>query len=603
MRFLIAFIFLISNTTWAQTVGKDIEANSSTGLDYFTNYVRSPSAKKNAASVTTSSATVTKDTTNKIDNVASYSVDTSALNGYVEFILNTVYAPATGGNCEFKGVFLGNGSLYRAQIVDGSGNLLNQTAVLSPSDATKWQPFSVTYPCAASGSRKVRITQTEAGTSPAINVGKLYYGSATGIGTGSLQPQYVGSLKYAATANCEWSTTSTSFANFAADTDCASPTVTGGISAPATKIPGFVINNVKPGVYLFIGRGVFRETGGNGTHHGFRFNDGTNSSVQNPIYLAAGSSLTYGSINGEITYTSAQSNVTVQIQGITQGTDTTLITANGNNLDLEFSVYYYPPAGIQSVITPEQWNYDWTAYTPTFTGFGTVSPASNQCYHKREGSNLYLRCYFTSGTSTAVEARMSLPPGLTSASNLFTVTSVGDMAENFNGNAAVKILIEPSVSYITFGYQYTGYAGLTKALGTTLFNAGQGGSFTTGPIPIKGWTENQSAPQLIESVTSNASSAFRIEYATVSAAGVVSGETSDWINGNASISDTSLFALTFNTAFSSTPFCIPTNSGTPSSTSFSSSTDTVSTTAVSIRTMAGGAKTANGFFIICMGPR
>jgi hypothetical protein len=548
---------------------------------------------------------VTQDTTNKIDNVASYSVDTSALNGYVEFSLDAVYAPATGGNCEFKGVFLGDGSLYRAQIVDGSGNLLNQTTVLSPSDATKWQPFSVTYPCADSGSRKVRITQTEAGTSPAINVGKLYYGSATNIGTGSLQPQYVGSLKYAATANCEWSTTSTSFANFAADTDCASPTVTGGISAPATKIPGFVINNVKPGTYLFIGRGAFRETGGNSTHHGFRFNDGTNSTVQNPLYVGASAGLIFGSINGEITYTTAQSNVTVQVQAFIGGTDSAQITANGNNYDLEFSVYYYPPAGTQSAITPDQWNYPRTAYTPTFTGFGTVT--NIECYHWREDEYLGIDCKFTPGTTTATEARMTLPNNLVAqtwsqgikVAGIYTQTN----ASTAHGGWA---LMQSATGYLTFSpnaiFGNTSQSPLSNSLGSSSFGSGDA-NHVVARIPIKGWTTSQNAPQLIGSVTSNAPSAFRIEYATVSAAGVVSGETSDWINGNASISDTSLFALTFNTAFSSTPFCISTESGTPSSTSFSSSTDTVSTTAVSIRTMAGGAKTANGFFIMCMGPR
>ena len=62
----------------------------------------------------TSNATVARGTTNKIDNVASFTVDASAQNGYVEFTLGTVYDPATSGNCEFKGVFKGDGTLYKA---------------------------------------------------------------------------------------------------------------------------------------------------------------------------------------------------------------------------------------------------------------------------------------------------------------------------------------------------------------------------------------------------------------------------------------------------------------------------------------------------------
>ena len=131
MRFLLAFIFLFTQTTWGQTVGKNAEFNSVSGADYYTNFAINESAKKNAANTVTSNATVARGTTNKIDNVASFTVDASALNGYVEFTLGTIYDPATSGNCEFKGVFKGDGTLYKAQIVDGSGNLLNQTSVLT----------------------------------------------------------------------------------------------------------------------------------------------------------------------------------------------------------------------------------------------------------------------------------------------------------------------------------------------------------------------------------------------------------------------------------------------------------------------------------------
>lgn len=182
MIFLLAFIFLFTHTTWGQTVGKNAEFNSVSGADYYTNFVINESAKKNAANTVTSNATVARGTTNKIDNVASFTVDASALNGYVEFTLGTIYDPATSGNCEFKGVFKGDGTLYKAQIVDGSGNLLNQTPVLT--NETNWRAFSVTYPCAASGSRKVRITQTESGTAPAFSVGKLYYGQITNLQAG-----------------------------------------------------------------------------------------------------------------------------------------------------------------------------------------------------------------------------------------------------------------------------------------------------------------------------------------------------------------------------------------------------------------------------------
>lgn len=545
MRFLLAFIFLISNTTWGQTVGKDIEANSSTGLDYSTNYVRNPSAKKNAASTSTSSATVTQDTTNKIDNVASYSVDTSASNGYVEFTLDSVYAPATGGNCEFKGVFLGDGSLYRAQIVDGSGNLLNQTAVLSPSDATKWQPFSVTFPCAASGSRKVRITQTEAGTSPAINVGKLYYGSVTGIGSGMPVQTFTAKVSAAnvvSDENVDW--------------------INGNASITDTSLFALTFTTSLFGVA--------------------------------PTCVVSPQTTTVG-VNADIEVAATTSGISIRTsQNTTKTAYAFTISCNKAGTDY-----------VQPTITPNQWNYPRTAYTPTFTGFGTVT--NIECYHWREDEYLGIDCKFTPGTTTAVEARMTLPNNLVAQTWSQGIKVAGVYTQTIASTAhGGWALMQSATGYLTFSpnaiFGSTSQSPLSNSLGSSSFGSGDANHIVA-RIPIQGWTTSQNAPQLIGSVTSNASSAFRIEYATVSAAGVVSGETSDWINGNASISDTSLFALTFNTAFSSTPFCISTESGTPSSTTFSSSTDTVSTTAVSIRTMSGGAKTANGFFIMCIGPR
>ena len=102
MRFLLAFIFLFTQTTWGQTVGKNAEFNSVSGADYYTNFVINESAKKNAANTVTSNATVARGTTNKIDNVASFTVDASALNGYVEFTLGTVYDPATSGTVSLR---------------------------------------------------------------------------------------------------------------------------------------------------------------------------------------------------------------------------------------------------------------------------------------------------------------------------------------------------------------------------------------------------------------------------------------------------------------------------------------------------------------------
>jgi hypothetical protein len=181
LSFWLAFASLLVQPAYAQVAIN--EAKVFTGASVFKNFVKNPSGLKNALNITTSSAAKSRDTTsgNKIDGVASIICNTSANGGYCEFDLNTVDDDVTSGNCEFKGIYKGDASLYQFQIVDGSGNLLTGTTTLS--SVTGWTPFSLNYQCAASGSRKVRVAQSVAGTSPDLNVGNMYYGKATNLGT------------------------------------------------------------------------------------------------------------------------------------------------------------------------------------------------------------------------------------------------------------------------------------------------------------------------------------------------------------------------------------------------------------------------------------
>ena len=127
----------------------------------------------------------------------------------------------------------------------------------------------------------------------------------------------------------------------------------------------------------------------------------------------------------------------------------------------------------------------WQPYTPTFTGFGTVSVQSFN--YRRVGSDLEIRGTFTSGTSTATEARVSLP--YSSLSTIDTIELAGKWNTNVNNTtffSAGSILIEPSVSYITFGAETSTLNGVTKQNGSA-FSA-SGNTFKLfAKIPIEGW--------------------------------------------------------------------------------------------------------------------
>lgn len=138
----------------------------------------------------------------------------------------------------------------------------------------------------------------------------------------------------------------------------------------------------------------------------------------------------------------------------------------------------------QTVIT------DWVAYTPTLTGFGT--PSSVQIYSRRVGDTLEIRGRFTSGTSTAVEARMTLGYAGSNANVTSSNTKISSI--QYAGYATLSsvtttqnnTLIEANTGYITFGIQNASQAGLTKANGNSILGTGVSYSFIAS-IPIDSW--------------------------------------------------------------------------------------------------------------------
>lgn len=71
------------------------------------------------------------------------------------------------------------------------------------------------------------------------------------------------------------------------------------------------------------------------------------------------------------------------------------------------------------VVSPSEYVFgspvsDWQSYTPTLTGFGTATGVDFK--YRRVGSDIEIQGYFTSGTPTATQARVSLPSGATVSS-------------------------------------------------------------------------------------------------------------------------------------------------------------------------------------------
>ena len=448
MKFLLAFIFLFSQTTYGQTVGRNIEFNSVSGADYYTNFVINESAKKNTANTVTSSATVARGTTNKIDNVASFTVDASAQNGYVEFTLGTIYDPATSGNCEFKGVFKGDGTLYKAQIVDGSGNLLNQTSVLT--NETNWRAFSVVYPCAASGSRKVRITQTESGTAPAFSVGKLYYGQITNLQAGVPNNVFSAKISSAGVVSDE-------------NEDFISGNCAMSGSGSATGLCTLVTSKF--------------------------------------------------SVAPTCTITPSESSVSVTVSLFTGWPTTSGIKYYGSNVDTGSNAASAinitctrssTTDFIQPAITADQWDFDWKNYTPSIAASTGTFPTYtlNYAHYARLNGKLYARGRLTfTNTNTWATPVITIPSGLSHTGGRENVAGKVIYTDNGNNSYGGTAYLQGSGNILLGSSSGTNGAGISVSQSSPFTWASTDFiEWFVGPIDIIGWTNSQNAPMLVQTV-------------------------------------------------------------------------------------------------------
>lgn len=119
-----------------------------------------------------------------------------------------------------------------------------------------------------------------------------------------------GRLTYTGASSCIWSLTNpgASWTSFSADTDCSAASVTGSVSAPATKIPGFVYSP-PAGTYL-----ITAQTGATVTSTAlcsYSLTDGTNRIGRG---IANSTSVNINTLIGAVTYATDQSSLTVQLQ-------------------------------------------------------------------------------------------------------------------------------------------------------------------------------------------------------------------------------------------------------------------------------------------------
>jgi len=584
---LLAASMVAMGVASAQTTpGKVVQGTIFPGITgQVPNYVIAPqprfSSDLSTANTATSSATLTRDLTVLMDGAATWKCDTSAQFGYCEFKMNIINSPDQSGSCMAKVSVIGDASLYKIQVWDPNAGALVNELPNPMGNYTVATEVPLTALCGQS--RSIRVYQSEAGTSPAINFGRMSYGKNDQVINFMQGGQWVGSVRYAATANCQFVRSNAAYGNFSADTDCPTMTVAGGLSYPGSKIPGYIVNSVLPGRYQHICTGAFMTS--TTSNWGFRFTDGTTTFGEN-AGAQQGSAVnvsSLGSINGAISYTAPQSNVTYQIQG-KAGTNNHFIDVRDDSF--ECNVYYFPSAELQA-IRADQTNWGWTNFGPiTITGT-TSNPTKatttvyDEFWARRNGENLdiSMRYYHTSATGAAAgsgdylfaipaatgcqidSSKVRFYTTVITAGSAFPVTSGrGTITASDNSAQMVgQALLYDATRFRMAGAWSAGSGSNGRgAVVSNSFHLTQGvlsynADFS---VPCVGWQPNQGAPQLVGSTYSTYAGSTKVESASISNNGTTATAT-DGLHWISSVTRNSTGNVTVvpKTPWSSAPNC------------------------------------------------
>lgn len=141
---------------------------------------------------------------------------------------------------------------------------------------------------------------------------------------------------------------------------------------------------------------------------------------------------------------------------------------------------------------------DWQAYTPTFTGLGTVTGI--EIFQRRVGSNLEVYGKFVTGTVTAAAVTMTLPGGLTIASPLTGNQGCGYYYRNASGGShGGAMLANAGNAFVAFSSPAVFGSPIVNPMSTGVGNVDFPSSEIMNfrfEVPIQGWSTGVSASEI-----------------------------------------------------------------------------------------------------------
>lgn len=261
---------------------------------------------------------------------------------------------------------------YTLEVLDGSSNEL----VSDDIDPTTGivQKKTLVFTCPDSDTVQLQLESQVADANP-ITIDNAFLGSdKLNIQVGSAE--VFGSLTYptepGGANGCGWSHSNSTFTTFSDDADCQSPTLTGNVKAPGTKIPGFTVD--RPGKYTVQVNGEL-STDDTCT---FRLTDGgaASSFQSGTLQVVASNTPRSNTLVGSFTKLSS-GDLTVQIEAKDQSAGNCSVSASSNDQILQFTIQRYPLDSTQSLAFDQaDWRVDATIDSGANIDLGTaaVSP-------------------------------------------------------------------------------------------------------------------------------------------------------------------------------------------------------------------------------------
>lgn len=561
---------------------------------------------------------------NVANGEASLSFDASADTDYAYSTLKDIPAGLYGANCLLEFYYKGFDANITAQVHDGT-NLVAELDLTAASTYTKAQ---INFICPSSGQLQMRLL---AGADAAIGYwDEVHLGSASNIANVS-QAAFVGSARYATTANCVWSRTSTTLGAFGTDTDCPAPTVLlnqgpGALQAVDADLPQFTVNNLPPGTYRvhFYGAGFQNSTSSANTQS-LAISDGT-TTVAESSSLGASANNPVLNIEGVFTYTTA-GNRTFSLFGAASANSIQISNATVN-FGLSFEIYRYPSSTDQA-LTAATSAMSWSGYhdatcswARTNTAYGDPTADASCALVQRTNTN------FGTVTGTNDLPELNFTPG--KIGKYYVCAHVGLMGATNGADLGLKLwdgtttIAEASHDVEETGGQKTvPICGIYSATSLAAKTLSLQTKSSTGAVTIQPRTagdtaiewsifaidQQMPAPLLVNSVVNKSAGVTGVEYGYINcdSGATILNNPGSWIASVSNVSAGSC-TLTLNAGvFSTAPACFANvitddGAGDPWITAVKAATTTTSVLVDTSGNSAGDASAVD-FYVFCIGAR